>query len=110
MIKVSLLYPNSESGQFNMDYYCNRHIPMLLKKLGRACRRVAVEEGLASGSQRTKPAYVAMAHLYFSSVKAFQTAFNPHEAAIMEDLPNYTNVRPMIQISAVRLQKSRKGQ
>ena len=107
MIKVSLLYPNSESSRFDMDYYCNRHIPMLLKKLGRACRRVAVEEGLAIGSPSSAPAFVAMGHLYFRSIKAFQTAFNRHETAIMEDVPNYTNVRPMLQISTVKIQKTR---
>ena len=107
MIKVSLLYPNSDGSRFNMDYYCNRHIPMLLKKLGRACRRVAVEEGLAVGSPGSTPVFVAMGHLYFRSIKAFQIAFNPHEAAIMEDLPNYTNVRPTIQISTVKIQRSR---
>lgn len=107
MIKVSLLYPNSDSSHFDMDYYCNRHIPMLLKKLGRACRRVAVEEGLVVGSAGSMPAFVAIGHLYFRSVKAFQTAFYPHEATIMADLPNYTNVRPTIQISAVKIQRTR---
>lgn len=107
MIKVSLLFPNSESSKFDMDYYCSHHIPMLQRKLGRACRRVAVEEGLVVGSQSSPPAFIAMGHLYFESVEAFQTAFNPHLAAIMEDLPNYTNIRPMIQISAIKLQRIR---
>ncbi|MFQ5606038.1 MAG: EthD family reductase [bacterium] len=92
-----------------MDYYCNRHIPMVQKKLGTACRRVAVEEGLGGASPDVPPAFVAMGHLYFKSVKAFQEAFEPHAGAIMEDLPNYTNIQPTIQISAVKIQRTRTG-
>ncbi|MFQ5770393.1 MAG: EthD family reductase [bacterium] len=92
-----------------MDYYCNRHIPMLQKKLGTACRRVAVEEGLSGASPGLPPAFVAMGHLYFKSVEAFQAAFDPHAAAIMEDLANYTNIQPTIQISAVKIQRTRTG-
>ena len=28
MIKVSVLYPYSESKDFNMEYYCEKHMPM----------------------------------------------------------------------------------
>src|SRR2546429_1549819 len=48
------------------------------------------------------PAFSAMGHLYFDSVEAFQAAFGPHAGAIMDDIPNYTNVQPTIQVSEVR--------
>ena|SRR3990172_6922696 len=108
MIKVSVLYPNSESSKFDMDYYCDRHIPMLQKKLGTACKRVVVEEGLVGASPGLPPAFVAMGHLYFDSVETFQAAFDPHTVAIMGDIPNYTNVQPTIQISAVKIHRSRR--
>ena len=44
-----------------------------------------------------------MGHLYFESVPAFEAAFTPHAAAIMADIVNYTNVRPVIQISEVKM-------
>ena len=46
MIKVSALYPNEGGKKFDMGYYFNKHIPMLQQKLGAACKRVAVEQGL----------------------------------------------------------------
>ena len=46
MIKVSVLYPNEEGKKFDMEYYCDKHIPMVQQKLGGACKRVAVEQGL----------------------------------------------------------------
>ncbi len=110
MIKVSVLFPNSESSKFDMDYYCNRHIPLLQKKLGTACRRVAVEQGLSGAVPGSKPTFAAMGHLYFESVEAYQTAFTPHAAEIMEDIPNYSNVQPTIQVSTVKIQRTRTGQ
>jgi len=44
-----------------------------------------------------------MGHLYFDSVEAFQAVFGPHAGPIMDDIPNYTNVQPTIQVSEVKL-------
>lgn len=103
MIKVSVLYPHQEGGSFDMEYYCNKHVPMARNKLGAACRGISVEQGLGGATPGTPPAFVAMGHLLFDSVEAFQAAFAPHAAAIMGDIPNYTTLQPVIQISEVKL-------
>jgi uncharacterized protein (TIGR02118 family) len=103
VIKVSVFYPKTEDSKFDMDYYCNSHIPMVQGKLGDACKSVAVEEGLAGGAPGAPLTYAAMGHLYFDSAEAFQNAFGPHAEAIMGDIPNYTNVEPVIQISEVKM-------
>jgi uncharacterized protein (TIGR02118 family) len=103
LIKVSVLYPNTARCKFDMHYYVNQHMPMVQQKLGPACKRMAVEEGIAGGAPGAAPTYVAMGHLYFDSTDAFQTAFAPHAQAIMADIPNYTNTQPTIQISEVKM-------
>ncbi len=103
MIKVSVFYPNNEGCKFDMDYYCNSHIPMLQEKLGEALKGVAVEQGLGGAEPGSPATYVAMCHLLFDSVEAFQDAFGPHAEAIMGDIPNYTDVQPTIQISEVKM-------
>ena len=103
MIKVSVLYPNNEGAKFDMAYYLNKHIPMVKEKLGAACKGAAVEAGLSGAAPGTRATYIAMGHLYFDTVDAFQTAFGPHTQAIMGDIPNYTNTQPTIQISEVKL-------
>ncbi len=43
MIKISVLYPNEKGKKFDMEYYCNSHIPMVQEKLMMAfnkCRQV----------------------------------------------------------------------
>ena len=103
MIKLSVLYPNGDGSRFDMDYYCGRHVPMVRQKFGSACRGVSVERGISGAAPGTPPAFLAMGHLLFDSVEMFQAAFAPHAQAIMADLPNYTNVQPIVQISEVRL-------
>jgi uncharacterized protein (TIGR02118 family) len=103
MIKVSVLYPNIAGKTFDMEYYCSKHIPMVQQKLGAACKGVAVEAGLGGAEPGSPATYLVMGHLYFDSVEAFQTAFGPHAQAIMEDIPNYTDLQPTIQISDVKI-------
>lgn len=103
MIKVSVLYPANASTKFDMDYYCKNHMPMVQRKLGPACKSIAVEQGIAGGAPGAPPAYVAMGHLYFDSVEAFQAAFGPHASEIMSDIPNYTDIQPIIQVSEVKV-------
>ena len=98
MIKVSVLYPNGDDARFDIDYYCNNHMAMVRQHLGNALRKVEVDAGIDADPSAPVP-FLAMAHLYFESIEAFQAAFGAHAAEIMADGPNYTNVQPVIQIS-----------
>ena len=103
MIKVSVLYPYKEGVGFDISYYLNSQITMVPGKICESCQGAAVEQGLGGGAPGTHPAYIAMGHLLFDSVELFQAAFAPHAAAIMADIPNYTALQPVIQISEVKL-------
>lgn len=48
MIKLCVLYPNGEGKTFDMDYYREKHIPMVAGLLGDACKAASVETKLAS--------------------------------------------------------------
>lgn len=103
MIKVSVMYPNREGSKFDMDYYCNRHIPMVREKLGSVCRGVSLEQGMGGALPGSPAPFVALAHLVFDSLEAFQAAFAPHAETFRRDIPNYTDVEPVVQISSVKL-------
>ncbi len=103
MIRVSVFYPQSAGSRFDMDYYVHKHIPMARQKIGPALKSVAVEQGLSGAAPGTPPVYMAVGHMTFDSVEAFQAAFAPQAAAITADVPNYTNVQPIIQIGEVKL-------
>ncbi len=84
-----------------MTYYCQTHISMVRLKLGAALKGVVVEQGVGGEEPGSPAPYVALAHLSFESMEAFQTSFAPHAATFDADVPNYTNIQPAIQISKV---------
>ena len=88
MIKVSVLYPNNEGSTFDIEYYCAKHMPIVREKLGAALKGVAVEHGLAGAAPGSPPPFLALGHLLFES---------------LEDIPNFTNTQPTIQISEVKM-------
>jgi len=103
MIKVSVMYPNASDARFDMTYYLDRHMPMVRDLMGDVLKGINVEQGLAGGQPGAPAPYVALGHLFFESVDAFQAAFAEHSGAIVADIPNYTNTQPAIQISQVKL-------
>lgn len=103
MIRVTVVYANTSGSRFDIAYYCKTHIPLVQRLVGPALKRVAVEYGIAGGAPGSVAPYLAIGQLQFDSVEAFQASFGPHAQEIMSDIPNYTNVQPVIQISEVKL-------
>jgi uncharacterized protein (TIGR02118 family) len=103
VIKVSVMYPYRADAKFDMDYYCDSHMPLVQRTLRPALKGLAVDKGLGGGEPGSKPAYVAVGHLLFDSVADFQAAFGPNADAIMSDIPRYTDIEPVLQISEVML-------
>jgi len=99
MIRVSVLYPNTEGATFDMPYYLDSHMPMVRDKLGSALRKDEIWQGL--GAPGDQPAtYKVLLHMYFDSPESFNEAFQDHAANIMADIPNYTNLQPVIELEA----------
>lgn len=103
MIKVSVFYPYAPNAKFDMEYYRTRHVPMVQRLLGAACKGAAIEQGVSGPEPGSPPAYIAMGHVYFDTVADFQASFGAHAAEIVGDVPNYTDIQYVIQISEVKL-------
>jgi uncharacterized protein (TIGR02118 family) len=101
MTKVSVLYPNGEGKNFDMDYYTEKHAAMVKELLGDAIKGATIESGIGGGAPGSPAPYMAMSNMYFDSPEAFGNAFGPNADKIMGDIPNFTNSEPVIQISTV---------
>ncbi len=102
MIKVTLFYPNGEGKKFDIDYYANKHMPLVKSLLGESVKVIAIDKGLANGVPNSPVPYLAIGYLYFDSISSFQKAMNESSSAKLEaDIPNYTNCIPVVQISEV---------
>ena len=55
--------------------------------------------GIEAGSP---PSYLAMGHLYFDSLEVCRASFGANASIFMDDVPNYTDIKPVIQLSEVK--------
>jgi len=83
-----------------IDTYRHAHADgdWIFKRPFRIQRRF-VERGLGWAMPRTDAAYIAMCHFLFDSTEDFMAAVMPHAEALQGDIPNYTDIEPIIQLS-----------
>ena len=103
MIKISVLYSNSQDLIFDKDYYCDKHMPLVSKLLGESLKNVQVDFGLANGNPNEALKYVVMTHMSFDSIESFQNIFAVRSEELLSDIVNFTNCQPQIQISEIMI-------
>ena len=103
MIKVSILYPARAGARFDFAYYAQTHMPLSIRLLRAhpGFRGVSVERGIAAAAPGAAPAFVASCQFLFESTEQFLEAFGPHAALLQADMPNYTDIEPLIQFNEV---------
>ena len=102
MIKVSILYPNSPDAKFDFDYYLTTHMELVRSRLGpMGMIGDEVMKGVGSGAPGEPAPFTTICHLFFNSEEEVHKAFGAHAKEVMGDIPNYTNIKPQIQISEV---------
>jgi uncharacterized protein (TIGR02118 family) len=102
MIKVAIFYPNGEGKTFDMDYYSTKHMPMAASLFGDSLKAMSIDKGLASGTPDAPVPYLAIGYFYFETMSSFQNSMGPNREKLRADVPNYTNIQPVIQISEVQ--------
>ena len=107
MVKISILYPKKKDSRLDMEYYLKKHMPMSIERLsaGKGYQGVSDERGLGGELPGSDPVYVALCHYMFESMEGFLTAFQPYAGLLQGDTPNYTDIKPIIQVSAVEIMK-----
>jgi len=101
MVKVTILYASGEGKKFDMDYYSNKHIPMVKSLLAGALKLTAIDKGISGAAPGAPAPFVVICYLYFDNVSAYQNAMAVNGGKIRADISNYTNIQPVIQISEV---------
>ncbi|MGI9373344.1 MAG: EthD family reductase [Hyphomicrobiales bacterium] len=99
-ITITVLYPNDAGSKFDEDYYVNTHVPLVREKWGGAgMNNLSVVKGAATPDPNTPPPYQWIAILDFENIEAFQGAVAASGAEVMGDIPNFTDVTPVVQIN-----------
>ncbi len=105
MVTVSILYPRTQGARFDADYYVKTHMPMSIRLLGDAMTAVSVQLGVSLAEPGSEPAFIACTHFTCASREAFEGAFLPNAEVLQGDMPNYTDIVPIIQFNEVVLAK-----
>jgi uncharacterized protein (TIGR02118 family) len=93
VIRFSVFYPDGDGATFDHDYYRDKHVPL-------ACTTWGLD-GAEIDKGTTGP-YVAAVHFRFESMEAMTAALSvPGTGDVMADVPNYTNITPIQQISEI---------
>ena len=106
MIKVSVMYPNKPGVRFDHDYYRDKHMPLIARRMGAGLKYYTVDKGLSGGASDVPPTYVGMCHLLCDSLESYTSAFGPHAQELFGDIRNFTDQTPVVQISEVVVENS----
>jgi uncharacterized protein (TIGR02118 family) len=102
MICLTVLYPKTAESTFDMDYYLSKHVPLVRERLAPAgLLGFDYETGLAGGAPDTLPAYTVIARLSFGNIEDLQNGLGAHGAELIGDIPSFTNVQPVMQVSQI---------
>jgi uncharacterized protein (TIGR02118 family) len=112
MFNISFLYEKKKGSVFNEDYFINVHIPMALKLLSnkRGFKGISVEVGLDIkelnlASPFLASPFIAICQYYYDTIENFMNEYSYHENKISDDLVNYSDIKPIIQISQIKIIK-----
>jgi uncharacterized protein (TIGR02118 family) len=101
MYKVSVMYPNQEGAEFDIEYYRTTHMQLVekhLKPFGLV--KTGVDKGISGGGDAPAP-YICMGHLYFDTREGYDNGTAEVGTILRGDIPNFTDIAPIRQISEV---------
>ncbi len=102
MISVLVLYANEPGSRFDMDYYTSRHLPLvrrLLEPMG--MRSLTFVREAALDPAAPAQAFQLIAELRFDDMESTKAALAAHGPQTQADIPNFTDVAPVIAIGEV---------
>ena len=101
MIRVTVMYPNTPGARFDHEYFAGKHGDLVRARFGSALVSFETNKGLGGATPGSPAPFEAAAQLVFNSMDDFQKAFGQHGGEIMGDIPNYTDIKPQVQISEI---------
>lgn len=102
LFKVTILYTNGEGKTFDMDYYEQKHMPMVAGFLGKNLKFYEIDKGISGRTANDKVPFLAIGYFYCADVAEYNKAIAANRDTIINDIKKYTNIQPTIQISEVK--------
>ncbi|CUH99009.1 EthD family reductase [Leisingera aquaemixtae] len=98
-VSLQVIYPVTEGTKFDHAYYADTHFQIVDEHMGAHIQTIVVTKGLAGGPDTPAP-YYAIATMTFADQAAMDAAMKAAGPAL-EDIPNFTDVKPQMLIGEV---------
>jgi uncharacterized protein (TIGR02118 family) len=92
---ITVLYPSGPDAKFDFDYYKSHHIPLIMRLYGKGVAKMEIRRTVSTADAPPAP-YLAVINIWVGSQKAFDDATKKHAQELIDDVPNFTNMRPVI--------------
>ena len=96
---ITVLYEPVAGSTFDLDYYMATHMPLVSERFSpfglRSWRVLKGVDDQTGGAAK----FSIIANLEFDTVEQFHEAAAAEGAAIFGDVPNFTNIAPVVVIS-----------
>ena len=94
-MSLNVIYPNHDGARFDMRYYRDTHIPLVMKVM--KADDVILIEGVPMGASAAP--YAMIAHFQFASPEALKAALdNPRMAELRADVATFTDIKPTVML------------
>lgn len=101
---MTIVYPWKDGATFDFDYYEKHHAPLVAAAMGAKFGKMEIRKGIAAVDGGTAP-YVCVVNIWlhgsFSSKEDFTSLLGGREPEMIKDIPNFTNLMPIIQYDEV---------
>jgi uncharacterized protein (TIGR02118 family) len=98
---MTVVYPAKDAAKFDWDYYTTKHFELVGQTLKDHGMVAAAAQQCAPGPDGASPPYVAVATIDFESAEKFQAAFPTAAPVLMGDIPNFTDIEPVITVGPI---------
>ena len=102
MFKVAILYPSGNDKSFDMEYYENKHMPMVAGFLGENLQFYEIDRSISGRTPTDAAPFVAIGYFYVNDIAEYNKAIEKNRDAIISDFKNYTTIQPIINISEIK--------
>lgn len=102
LYKISVLYPNGDDKNFDMDYYEKVHMPMVAGFIGKNLKFYEIDKGISGRTPDDKAPFVAIGSFYVRNITEYHQAIAKNRDAIVNDFKKYTNIMPVVQVNEIK--------
>ncbi|KAL3465585.1 hypothetical protein BJX64DRAFT_285193 [Aspergillus heterothallicus] len=96
LITTTVLYPNGVDAHLNIEYYVKQHLPLAERIWAPLGMRTWAVTSFMPGPDGSPPPYLVETVSEWTSVEAAKEAMECEAGKkVLQDVPNFTNVKPV---------------